>query len=221
MELMKDDSLTSEEKLLRLIRKKDKHKDSKEVKEPREDAPLPFQENNTTISSDEIPVAAVPAPQKQVDSLAFFIRILSVTAICILIFILLKYTRGKTPVTEQTAAPEPVAEDSIAETTPTFEIPSFDSYKQTMESRDIFQAPWEKPIETMPSSTASTSAVAGQLKLVGIVLDQDPKAIVEDLATQQTFFVSPGGKIGNATVAEIREDKVILIFGQERVELVQ
>ncbi len=206
MELMKEDSLTSEEKLLRLIRKKEK---SSEV--------LP--ENHPGGRADL--AEETQGPEKQMDVLALSIRILAVMACIILVFVLNKYARTPPPVT-QAVENIPVAKEkkesdlSIA----AVEVRPFDSYQAVMEGRDIFQAPWEKPVEETPASKTSASELTKQLKLVGILLDKDPKAIVEDLSTQQTFFVSPGEQIGNAVVEEIRQDKVILIFGQEKVELV-
>ena len=88
-----------------------------------------------------------------------------------------------------------------------------------MGARDIFQAPWEKPAAAAPAGSAAVE-LAKTLKVVGILLDAEPKAIIEDMVMKQTFFVSPGESIGNAVVSEIRQDKVILIFGQEKVELV-
>lgn len=215
---MKEDSLTSEEKLLRLIRKKDKSSEALSLALP---------EDHPAISPD-LPDEA-RGPEKQMDVLALSIRVLAVTACVILIFVLNKYAllRTKLPV-----ALEPFHEIQAGEgfksspaspgelSVPVLEVRPFESYKQTMAGRDVFQAPWEKPVQAVPASGVSAAELSKQLKLVGILMDKDPKAIVEDLGTQQTFFVSPGERIGNAVVEEIREDKVILIFGQEKVELV-
>ena len=216
--MMKEDSLTSEEKLLRLIRKKDKSSEALSLALP---------EDHSAVSSD--PPDEAQGPEKQMDVLALSIRVLAVTACVILIFVLNKYALlwTKSPV-----APEPSFQTQITEDVsflsgkgegspvPAVETRPFESYKQTMEGRDVFQAPWERPAREVPIPNASATELAKQLKLVGILLDKDPKAIVEDLATQQTFFLSPGERIGNAVVGEIRQDKVILIFGQEKVELV-
>lgn len=207
---MKEEPLTSEEKLLRLIRKK-----SKSVEADR----MPFQERHPTVSPD-MPEPAQKA-EKPMDPLALSIRALAIAAGVILIIVLVKYSRMK-PLAEQTASAIPVAEDIVPAESPVqaFDVPPFDFYKQSMDGRDIFQAPWERPVSAAIVSGASAAELTRQLKLVGILLDKDPKAIVENLGTQQTFFVSPGESIGNAVVSEIQQDKVILIFGQEKVELV-
>lgn len=215
---MKEDSLTSEEKLLRLIRKKDKAAAA---------PPLSFQENQTTISPD--PPEEAQRSGKPMDVLALSIRVLAVTACIILIFLLNKYTPLKPPAGEALSPPTQAAKNISSSTkekeegelpAAVIEVRPFDFYKPAMEGRDIFQAPWEKPAQEVSAPNASAAELTKQLKLVGILLDKDPKAIVEDLGTHQTFFVSPGEQIGNAVVGEIRPDKVILIFGQEKVELV-
>lgn len=214
--MMKEDSLTSEEKLLRLIRKKDRSSDGMPVASPKDP------QATSADLSDE-----APRPENQMDVLAVSIRVLAVTACVILIIILNKYARTNWSTALEPSVQTQVAEDASspagkeeAAPVPAVEVRPFESYKQTMEGRDVFQAPWEKPVQEVPASSVSAGELAKQLKLVGILLDKDPKAIVEDLATHQTFFVSPGERIGNAVVGEIRQDKVILIFGQEKVELV-
>ena len=52
------------------------------------------------------------------------------------------------------------------------------------------------------------------------MLDQDPKAILEDIKSQQTFFVSEGEEVMGATLKQIQEDKLIFIYNGQRVELV-
>ncbi len=216
---MKEDSLTSEEKLLRLIRKKDKATEASSKS---------FQGNQATVSPD--PPEEAQKSGKPMDVLALSIRVLAVTACIILIFLLNKYALLRTkPPEGQAVSPPMYADENISpsvkeeeEGVPVaaIEVRPFDIYKPAMEGRDIFQSPWEKPAREVSTPNVSAAELAKQLKLVGILLDKDPKAIVEDIGTHQTFFVSPGEQIGNAVVGEIRSDKVILIFGQEKVELV-
>jgi hypothetical protein len=225
---MKEDSLTSEEKLLRLIRKKDKSSEAPPLALP-EDHPAVSPDLPDAANGEPRPGREAQGPEKQMDVLALSIRVLAVTACVILILVLNKYAllRTKPPAAPETSFQAQITEDISSlsgkgeeSPVPAIETRSFESYKQTMAGRDVFQAPWEKPVQAASASGASAAELSKQLKLVGILMDKDPKAIVEDLGTQQTFFVSPGERIGNAIVEEIREDKVILIFGQEKVELV-
>ena len=57
------------------------------------------------------------------------------------------------------------------------------------------------------------------LKLVGILLDGEPKAVIEDLKKNETLFLSPGQSLGNAVLQEIQEGKVVFVYQGQRVEL--
>ena len=226
MEFIKGHPATSEEKLLQLIRKKN---------DPSARKPLVSRGDGADLSSTQTPGDGQPR-KKNVDSLSLTTRILGAAAAGIFIFILINFrpalfhpeaSRPETPRDETTreikmasADMESSGEIIKEEASLNLEARPFEFYRQTIGSRDIFQAPWEKPLPVATGTSSSAAELAKQLKLVGILLDKDPKAIVEDLTTQQTFFLSPGERIGNAVVEEIREDKVILDFAQEKVELV-
>ena len=59
------------------------------------------------------------------------------------------------------------------------------------------------------------------LRLVGIVLDAQPKAIIERIAQKETVFLSKGETVEGAVLEDILEDKVILSYQDEKVELTQ
>ena len=86
-----------------------------------------------------------------------------------------------------------------------------------MAQRDIFQAPWENPQEK--GAAPQQDDLQKKLKLVGIVLDEAPQAVVEDQETHETYFLFVGDEIGQARVEEIQEEKVILLLNEEKVEL--
>ena len=221
MEFIKGHPATSEEKLLQLIRKKN---------DPSARKPLVSRGDGADLSSTQTPGDGQPR-KKNVDSLSLTTRILGAAAAGIFIFILINFrpalfhpavSRPETTreIKMASADMESSGETIKEEASLNLEARPFEFYRQTIGSRDIFQAPWEKPLPVATGTSSSAAELAKQLKLVGILLDKDPKAIVEDLTTQQTFFLSPGERIGNAVVEEIREDKVILDFAQEKVELV-
>ncbi len=216
MGLMKDRQLSSEEKLLRLIRKKNQQEASTSSSAGFDATVKPGREQ------------ALPS-RKAVDSLGFVIRILMGLSAVLSVFILVKYG---TAIFQEIKIPAVVIDPDFAgqvspETSSKplgeavdLSVPAFESYRPAMEGRDIFQAPWERPVvETIPPGNLA-SGLGQQLKLVGILLDNDPKAIIEDVTTKQTFFLSSGERIRDAVVEEIREDKVILGLAQEKIELV-
>ena len=98
-------------------------------------------------------------------------------------------------------------------------------YQEQVAKRDIFQSPLfqgAKTDNTNPSlAVSSVPELTKNLKLVGIILDKISEAIIEDVDAGQTFFLKKGEQIRGATVDDIKENTVILLYKDERVELVQ
>ena len=100
----------------------------------------------------------------------------------------------------------------------------FSFYKKTFAQRDLFRKAAQATtdaIDTTANPLKLESDLNKRWAIVGIVLDQDSKAIIEDKKTKQTFFASEGGKVGNAIIRTIQENKVFLEYNGRRVELVQ
>ncbi len=98
-------------------------------------------------------------------------------------------------------------------------IQPFDYYRESMEQRNLFQLPWEVPVQEI-REVGTSLELSQQIKLVGVYLDNDPRAIVEDVKTQEIHFVSRGELIGAARLEEINESKAIFIYNGKKVELV-
>lgn len=203
---------TSEEKLLKLIRKKNSAA-----------APARLGEHKENIPPDIRRAQGDQEPRSSL--LAFAPRVLVAAALGLAVYGVVQYVTLK----PQQAVPDVSlggdSEDSEEETLDF--VPKemlkdrpFDAYRESMEARDIFQAPWEKPVAGGAPAGNPALELSKNLKVVGILLDAEPKAIIEDMAMKQTFFVSPGERVGGALLEEVREDRVILIFNEERVELV-
>ena len=95
-----------------------------------------------------------------------------------------------------------------------------DVYVQRIGERDLFQSLRErlKP-EGMQAIEKALPALHQRIKLIGILVDGDSKAIVEDLKEKQTHFLSKGESIGTAFLEDIQEDKVIFMYNDERDEM--
>lgn len=197
----------SEEKLLKLIRKKEKSSTEKDAGKKKGQESLVQQRNSGSKAS------------------ANFWRLLNILLVCSLVIIawlvVEKYmSQEETQVFENTKSE---AEDAATAVQP-LELPqpkSFNFYKQELERYDFFQAPWEAPAP----KAAETAAVpvydlSKDFKLVGIVLDKKPQAIIEDLESKQTYFLHVGDSIRNAVVKEIHEGKVVFSYNGQTVELV-
>ncbi len=97
----------------------------------------------------------------------------------------------------------------------------FSFYEQNLQNRDVFKLPWEEPAkEQGSSSVAQVSSLSDQIKIKGILLDQDPKVVLEDVATHQTSILSVGENINGAVLKAIQADKVIFNYNNQDVELI-
>ncbi len=202
--------ITSEEKLLRLIRKKDK-------------AVSPGKRPTQGIDAQGAGRKTEERPSGK-DSFAWWNRILVILIIGIWAVILVRYfaeekhrSMKHLPALVDSAGKD--APDSPAGGPGVVEAKPFEFYAGKIEGRDVFEAPWEKPVPDSQAPADPASGLSKRLKVVGILLDEDPKAIIEDLETKQTFFLSPKERVGDIVVDEILEDKVIVIFNEEKVEL--
>lgn len=120
----------------------------------------------------------------------------------------------KSPLEQKTGVREEAGRDSPA---------SFEDYSRIFSQREIFVMPYAKE---SPGSKASPieSPIEQKAQLVdfrlrGIVLDQHPQAIVEDLANKQTLFLSPGDMVGQGTLKEVREDRIIVVIHDSSLEM--
>lgn len=103
----------------------------------------------------------------------------------------------------------------------------FSAYAEIFQERDIFGGVSMKgrpqvtagPSETVPSAVDVAQEFKQNFKLVGIVLDQDPKAVIEDLKNQQTLFLSRGEKIGEGELTDIQAGKIVLQIRGQTIEL--
>jgi len=107
----------------------------------------------------------------------------------------------------------------VAHTALAFKEKPIEVYLQEIEQHNLFQSPWVKPQEI--SSPVVSSSINNELKLMGIILDDDPKAIVKDLRSKQTLFLSEGEEVNGAFVEKISEGKVLFLQNGKHIELVK
>lgn len=70
-----------------------------------------------------------------------------------------------------------------------------------------------------PPAPSAKDVVVAKFKLVGISLSPEPVAMIEEISTKQTYVLTPGQRIGEATVKEILPDRVMLRVGDAEVPL--
>ncbi len=203
--------ITPEERLLKLIRKKTPHssgdgKDSavKSVKRP---------QNLKGLGSRGV----FGAVNK------FFM------AVCVLLagyigyeFLIVKNTVLTEAPESKTTVSDSAAKEMILQPESLLQAKPYTYYTAPIEERDIFETPFSPTKKVAETQVVSNiPELTKNLRLVGIVLDGNSQAIIEDVEAKQTFFLHQGEGIRGSVIDEIQESRVILLYQDQRVELTQ
>lgn len=100
----------------------------------------------------------------------------------------------------------------------------FKGYREVFKKRDIFASPLklsspglDQPAQT-PSPAPSWNS-DGKFKLVGIILDTDPRAVVEHPEEGNTLFLSPGDRLDEAVLEAVQAGKAVFCYRGRKFEL--
>ena len=228
-----DGQLTPEKQLLNLIEGADKAKP----------APAP----GTAPAAPAKPFGASPAEKargiflgrfsffkrnakKQIrsGSLSFSLSAVNrlLTLVVVILFVYVVYDAAASAMSLKTppnfAAPK---EKNPAQNAPASASPLKEAsfYLQKVTSRDIFKEggkPVEKKTAQKETAPAEESEAAKSLSLVGISWSSNPDVIIEDKATQKTYFVKRGQTVGDKVKVEaIFKDHVVLSHEGQEFEL--
>lgn len=106
----------------------------------------------------------------------------------------------------------PVQEKSFSSSTPSEPL---SSYESSFQKSSLFGlATPEAPLPVFKSSIAELTK---DYRLKGVVILDQPEAILEDARTQKNTFLKVGDKLGELTVKEIKEGSMILsYYGEDR-----
>jgi hypothetical protein len=119
------------------------------------------------------------------------------------------------PVSERVEMDQDIAGFDIASK----DVGSFRVYEESIKAKNLFE-PLANDLQPDPKVLQKAlPALHQRIKLIGILMDADSKAIVEDLKENQTHFLSKGESLGGVYLEDIREDKVIFKYDNERVEM--
>lgn len=188
-----DRPVSSEEKLLKLIRKA-----------PAAKQPMKVDEKNK---------------KTQVDFLGLGNRLLLFSILGLAVYIAIDYFVLKPKKIEQDISVT-LSDAEPIKNIVNIEEKSFSFYQGEFERRNIFLFPWEKTDQNQGGEGQPVADLKILIKVSGILMGESPQVIVEDIKTQQTFFLSPGESVLGATVEEIRADRVIFNFNGNKVEMV-
>jgi len=100
-----------------------------------------------------------------------------------------------------------------------FKARPLSSYVEGIAERNVFEEIHLEVAQENKMLPVAIPALEKKIKLIGILVDKDSKAIVEDLQEQQTHFLSRGDAIGSVLLEEVREDKVIFMYHNKRFEM--
>jgi len=93
-------------------------------------------------------------------------------------------------------------------------------YLEMVQRRNIFSPIALKQVEKPEVKEKQLQEMVSDLDLVGISLDDEPMAMIENKKEEKTFFLKKGDKIGEFEIEEIQENKVILNFKGNKIELI-
>jgi hypothetical protein len=97
------------------------------------------------------------------------------------------------------------------------EMESESSYQTAIESSALFGG-----VAGGLSTPALHASLAEEMKdyrLKGVVITDDPEAIIQDARTQKSIFIKKGSQLGNLTVKEINEGWIVLTYLGEELKL--
>jgi len=200
--------VSSEEKLLKLIRKGDDQK-RKEKEESGKGKKSSL--NNKKDAQKEI---------GRVDFFKIANRLLLIVSVGLAGYLITNYSFKQESILPMLSINRVEFVQNVELTEILFPEPKpFIDYEQQLAQRNMFQAPWEKPKEKKKEVKSNISELSKLYKIVGIVLDDNPMVIIEELRTKQTLFLSKGEIINDAEVIDIFEDRVIFSYLGKEIEL--
>lgn len=92
-------------------------------------------------------------------------------------------------------------------------------YIDELKKRNIFEPPADKTKEVKPIITKSElKELAKDLSLVGIYWGPSPEIMIEDTASQKTYFLKKGDELKGIKIEDILKDRVILEYNNEQME---
>lgn len=186
--------VSSEEKLLKLIRKS-----------PAEKHPVKVDEKNK---------------KTQVDFLGLGNKLLLTSVLGLAVYIAIDYFVLRPERSELNISVDAIGDVDPVKNEVNIEEKTFSFYQGEFERRNIFLFPWEKTNQNQMEDVQLVADLKTLIKISGILMGASPQVIVEDIKTQQTFFLSPGESVLGATVEEIRADRVIFNFSGNKAEMV-
>lgn len=196
------DNISPEEKLLRLIRgeKKDKFKQL---------VPASAEVSNLSAAN---PQPAFGKNLLKLISPQLAIRLLLALACIFLLFSIIQpfFMKKPLPAAAQERGGLPQSQQPKIE-----ESKPLASYQQEISGKELFGS---GHTENAPAAAIDTNLMEN-LALVGIISGDNPQAIIEDIKSKKTYYLTKGQYIGAFLIVDIQEGKIIINHSGKRYEM--
>lgn len=100
------------------------------------------------------------------------------------------------------------------------EVRPFLHYLEMVNRRNIFSPVSLKEATKTEAKKKQLQEMVKDLSLVGISWGKEPIAMIEDIKAKKTYFLKKGMRINEFNIEDILEDRVILSFEGEKIELI-
>ena len=221
-----NEELSPEERLLNLIRGKPKTSSDSEDHSPPPSTP---DKEKLTISKAKKAVFRILERKKLWARISatknpdFKLAPKVLSSLCLLLLAYLAFDYIDTPKTPEELSIGKVVKKGERKEKPLLTMRPYSYYSREIEKRDIFR-PYRELKPEFPSALPGPKRVTlrervANLSLRGIVLDEEPQAIIVDNKEKKTYFLNKGQFIREIKIEDILKGKVILSYQGERLDL--
>lgn len=96
----------------------------------------------------------------------------------------------------------------------------FTQYSSVVQGRNLFQLPKEKKVAISKETTPVISqTLTKNFKIMGIMISQNPRVVIQNLTTHNTSVLSIGDKIEDSILFDIKKDRIILENQGQHLEI--
>lgn len=200
------DSISPEEKLLKLIRGKQKENKIQES-QPR----LKVLDTKKELTPQSYPV-------QNYSTAPYIKKIIYATFLVACLYLIFSFLYPWVGFKKPNLTEIESQESPDIKTEPQFQQTPVEFYLKDIQDRQIFSGSATQPQIEKPLASVSQDFIK-DLKLVGIISGDKPQAVIEDKKAEQTYYLSQGQSFGELTVEDIKEGKVILNYRGYKFEL--
>lgn len=151
------------------------------------------------------------------DRLVMFFLVLIVLISGYIIFGVISGPSSVLPDTDEQVAVRADQSDPISQP-----MPSFEEYASVFLSRDIFKTDEERLMQESAVPQVDSSTLlgwGGQYHLVGVIVDQDPRAIIQVMDPPAIQFLKIGDSLGEAVLTKVEENGAWFRYQEQQVQL--